>query len=210
MKIFTHDVSRLYKFVCEDLRHIDTNILLVLCRARSDYNTSTSWVKELYLTFPSLIDDTLKLPWEDKLSTTITPDDIQSSVYPITLRKSTAPLSDLRKQQLRQKLSSPLSSYLTPQSEQFNVLNAKPYFRENSSTIMMSESSWTSYEPSVTTSTTSHSLNVYTGVVTNGSKQERNDSYDYDDENNARFRQQLVSNYPLAGGSPTSMCPSSS
>ena len=157
-KIFTSSATNLYKIICEDLYYIDTDIVLTLCRARSDYSASTPWVKEICRTFPNLIDEAMKLPWEVNAPSSLTgPNDMLLSKYPSTLRKPSAPLSQLRTEQLRQRLQSPLSLLSISQEKQFVGSNTKSYFVDNMLTATSGYIS-TAYSSQTNTTLTASSL----------------------------------------------------
>ena len=124
------------------------------------------------------------------------------SKYPSTLRKPSAPLSQLRTEQLRQQLQSPLSLLSISQEKQFVGSNTKPYFVDNMLTATSGYIS-TAYSSQTNTTLTASSL---TNKAADKVDRENTKSENcvFDDEESARFRKQLVSDYPLLGGSSTS------
>jgi hypothetical protein len=103
---FMINPAKVSKYVMEDLRHLETPIVLALVRARWDYVTQKfghHWTRDLAAAFPTFHLDP-PLAWEigktDKKEKKNAKVPEASIDGPSTLRKSTAPLSESRRLQL--------------------------------------------------------------------------------------------------------------
>lgn len=122
--LFAVSSAEVTKVITEDLRHLDTSIILGLAKARQDFNQrgADNWSKELSATFMNYKWD-VSLPWENKKPLTVltfTETYVASSsgsntMGPLTLRKSSAPVSALYiNEVLRKKIEDKLKMNQTP------------------------------------------------------------------------------------------------
>ena len=103
--VFMISGSKVSKYVLEDLRHLDTHVVMALVRARADYVSQKfgrHWTRDLQAVYPLFHADP-PLPWEttDKKSSATTAGLAATSIGgPPTLRKTTAPLTESRRLQI--------------------------------------------------------------------------------------------------------------
>lgn len=98
--VFMISPGKVFKYVLEDLRHLDMTVVLPLVRARSDYirqKYGRHWTHELAVTYPSFHKSD-PLPWEVTSLKECKEKDI---LGPSTIRNTSAPLSEGRKLQLQ-------------------------------------------------------------------------------------------------------------
>ena len=112
----------------------------------------------------------------------------------------------MRKQQLRQQLSSPLSLLSLSSAKRLDGLNTKTADNEN---VFLATSGSTdntsSYSSYASASNTSMQSNIDASTIDHKSGHDNQDDGDnYDDDNNVIFRRQLVNEYPRAAGGLTS------
>jgi hypothetical protein len=62
--VYMAPTENIVRMITDELRHLDTKILLTLLRSRSDYSPKSAWVKDLNLIYPSLTRWDLPFPWE--------------------------------------------------------------------------------------------------------------------------------------------------
>lgn len=62
--VYMAPTENIVHMITDELRHLDTLILLTLLRSRSDYSAKSAWVKELNQIYPSLTKWDNPFPWE--------------------------------------------------------------------------------------------------------------------------------------------------
>ena len=102
--VFMVHPGKVTKYVLEDLRHLDSSIVVALVRARSDYVTQKfgrHWTRDLSAAFPSFHFD-FPLSWEiaKEKKKAVLKDSSINIMGPSTIRNASAPLTDSRKLQI--------------------------------------------------------------------------------------------------------------
>jgi hypothetical protein len=62
--VYMAPTENIVRMITDELRHLDTRILLTLLKSRSDFSQKSAWVKELNLIYPSLTRWNQPFPWE--------------------------------------------------------------------------------------------------------------------------------------------------